>query len=503
VSQGTATATGTGRHIEQHGVEYIPEQERHSRPLNLFTTLTGANLTFGVIVIGWLPVAFGLDWWGTFSSIVVGTAVGALILAPIALLGPRTGTNGPVSSGAFFGVVGRLIGTLLALFIAVGFYALAVWTGGQVVVYGLHALWGMPDGKLALGISYTAMAVICTWVAVWGHDLLIRVNRWLIPTAGLLILIGFFVYAGRFHPHALTSSYALGSFWPTWTLAVTISASTTFGYAPYVNDWTRLISRNRYNDISVAGAVAGGSFLGLLFPLAFGAFSAYAVNSLNLDYVSGLMTVTPKAFMVPVILIGFVGSLGQGALCLYGNGLDLSSIVRSVSRATATALVSAISLVFIFLGTLVWSIENTVSAFLTILGVVAAAWIGIVLAGHFSRRTDYDTRALQVFNERRRGGAYWYWHGWNLRAAAVWVLASVVGILFSSTSIYSGPWSALAGGVDLSWLSAGIVAALAYLGLSAIIPGKSAAQSAASSLQAAGAEGARIAPGPGTDSAVG
>ena len=37
---------------------------------------------------------------------VVGTAVGALLLAPMALLGPRTGTNNPVSSGAHFGVVG-------------------------------------------------------------------------------------------------------------------------------------------------------------------------------------------------------------------------------------------------------------------------------------------------------------------------------------------------------------------------------------------------------------
>src|SRR5262249_477853 len=116
--------------IESHGIDFIPEADRHSRPLNIFWILIRANLTFGLIVLGALPVAFGLSWWSSFSSIIIGDLLGALLFAPMALIGPRTGTNGPVSSGAFFGVVGRIIGSALALFIAIGFYALAVWTGG-------------------------------------------------------------------------------------------------------------------------------------------------------------------------------------------------------------------------------------------------------------------------------------------------------------------------------------------------------------------------------------
>ena len=125
---------------DPQGVEYVPDEARSLRPRHITTTMIGANLLFGVIVIGWLPVTFGLDWWGAFSAILVGVVVGAALLGPIAAIGPRTGTNGPVSSGAFFGVVGRVIGTLLALVNAIGVYALAVWSGGQVIVYGLHAL---------------------------------------------------------------------------------------------------------------------------------------------------------------------------------------------------------------------------------------------------------------------------------------------------------------------------------------------------------------------------
>lgn len=455
---------------DPQGVEYVPDEARHLRPRNIMTTMIGANLLFGVIVIGYLPVTFGLDWWGSFSSILVGVLVGAALLGPIAAIGPRTGTNGPVSSGAFFGVVGRVIGTLLALFIAIGFYALAVWSGGQVVVYGLHALWGLPDSKAVLAISYVLMALIATWTAVAGYGLVVRLNKWLIPTAGTLIIVGFFVFAGKFHPAAVTPEYLLGSFWPTWSLAVSVATATTIGYAPYLNDGTRLISR-RFGGRKVGLATALGLFIGVVVPLTFGAYTSYAIASPDAGYVHGLIEASATWFVVPIVLIGFFGCLGQSAICVYGNGLDLSSVIRSLRRVPATLVVSAVSLVFILVGALVWDIEQAVSAFLTVLGIVAAAWVGIVLTGHFLVRGEYDTAALQVFNEGRTGGRYWFWHGWNLRAATAFAAASVVGLLQANTSIYVGPWSEIADGVDISWLSAMVIGAAVYGLLTVFVPG--------------------------------
>jgi purine-cytosine permease-like protein len=99
--------------IEQYGIDFIPEEERKSSPRNLSSILFGGSLTFSIIVLGWFPISFGLSWWQAASAVVVGSAVGAALLAPTGLLGPRTGTNNPVSSGAFFGVAGRLIGSVL------------------------------------------------------------------------------------------------------------------------------------------------------------------------------------------------------------------------------------------------------------------------------------------------------------------------------------------------------------------------------------------------------
>jgi purine-cytosine permease-like protein len=449
--------------VETHGIDFIPEADRHSKPLNVFWILIGANLTFGLIVLGWLPVTFGLGWWSAFSSIIVGDLIGALLFAPMALIGPRTGTNGPVSSGAFFGVVGRIIGSALALFIAIGFYALAVWTGGQMAVYGAHKLFsGFPTGNLELGISYAIIALIAITAAIYGHANLLAVEKFLIPTAGLLLVVGFFVYAGRFNIHYGGGSYLLGTFWPTWALAVTIAAAATYGYGPYVNDWTRYISPKRHSDRSIFLWTVAGGFFGLTLPLVFGAFTAVAMGAAGADYVSGLVQISPKGYLVPLIILGLVGSLGQSTVCIYSNGLDFSSIFPIFKRVAATVILSAIGLLFIFLGTLVWNVETTVAAFVSLFGVLAAPWISVSLVGHFMRRGYYDTDDLQVFNRRERGGVYWFTYGLNLRACVAWVVASTIGLLFLDTSLYIGPFATAANGIDLSWISATIIGAGLY-----------------------------------------
>jgi len=448
--------------IETHGVDFIPEADRHSRPANIFWILIGANLTFGLIVLGTLPVAFGLSWWASLTSIVVGDLLGALLFAPMALIGPRTGTNGPVSSGAFFGVVGRIIGSALALFIAIGFYALAVWTGGQIAVYGAHALFGLHSGNLELGISYAIIAVIAITAAIYGHANMLVIEKLLIPTAGLLLIVGFFVYGGKFNANHPGGDYLLGTFWPTWALAVTIAAAATFGYGPYVNDWARYISPKRYSDRSIFLTTFAGGFCGLTLPLVFGAFTMVAINDPTADYVAGLVKISPTGYLVPLIILGLVGSLGQSTVCIYSNGLDFSSIFPVFKRTTATALLSLIGVIFIFLGTLVWNWESTVSAFVSLFGVLAAPWISVCLVGHFTRDGYYNTEDLQVFNRRERGGVYWFTHGLNIRACAAWLIASVVGCLFLNTSLFTGPFSDAANGIDLSWLSATVIGAALY-----------------------------------------
>ena len=109
--------------------------------------------------MGYLPVSFGLGWWGSITSTLVGLLVGSALFAPLSLLSTRTGTNSAVSSGAHFGVVGRIVGSLVGIFTAIGFYALTVWTGGNALVQGLHKLFGMPAGNAQLVVAYAIIAI--------------------------------------------------------------------------------------------------------------------------------------------------------------------------------------------------------------------------------------------------------------------------------------------------------------------------------------------------------
>lgn len=91
--------------VESRGVDFIPEAERHSRPRELAWVFIAIEFCFGIVVLGQLPIVFGLDWWAAAISTVIGLLVGSILYAPFALIGTRTGTNSAVSSGAFFGVV--------------------------------------------------------------------------------------------------------------------------------------------------------------------------------------------------------------------------------------------------------------------------------------------------------------------------------------------------------------------------------------------------------------
>jgi purine-cytosine permease-like protein len=456
--------------VETRGVDFIPNSERHSSPMNIVWILTGGSLALGIIVLGWLPVSFGLGWWPAFWSIIVGNLLGASLLTPFSMIGPHAGTNGPVASGAFFGVAGRMLGSIIGIVGCVGYFALSVWTGGEAAVAGLHRLIDLPNNNVTMGAAYAVIAFICVVVAIYGHASMVAVQRLLVPVAGLLLLVGVFVYMPHFSAAFPNGKLLLGAFWPTWLLAVTITAITSYGYAPFISDWTRYISPTKYSPAAIMGATWIGTFVGMTVPLTFGAFTAVAVASISGDWVTGLVTLAPTWYLFPLVLIGVVGSFGQGTICLYGSGLDFASIVPALKRPFATLVLSMIALALVYLGTMVWNAENSLTAFLQVDSVVMASWLAIVLVGHFKRGGYYNVHDLQVFNHRETGGVYWYTGGWNFRALTAFLVGSIFGALALQCNFYTGPLANIANGVDLSWISALLIGGALYYVLLLIAP---------------------------------
>jgi len=458
------------RGVETRGVEMVPEAERSARPRDIFWIGIGGNLAFSIVLFGWLPLTFGLGWWATVSSMVVGYAVGALLVTPMGLLGPRTGSNNSVASGAQFGVLGRLVGSVIGLLIALCYVALAIWAGGQAIVAPAARLLGTPDSALAYGLGYAAVAIIVAIIAIYGFQLLERAQKLLVPTVGALTLTGFIAFAGDFNPSYGGGDYILGSFWATWTLSVVLAVSGPVSYCTAIGDWTRYVSR-RHGDRRTAGAVFGGMFLGALLPALLGAFIGVSMGvRADGDFVTSVVATAPAWYLLPILLNGLVGSCGQASITLYSSGLDLDAVFPRLSRVGCTTVMTIVCLALVYLGAFVWDAEESVIAFALLLTAVATPWMGVTLVGFALSRGRYNAADLQVFNERRRGGVYWFTGGWNLRAVVAWMLGSAIGLACSATTIYTGPLANIAGGVDLSFVAGMVTAAVAYLLIRALFP---------------------------------
>ncbi|MFD7440552.1 cytosine permease [Streptomyces sp. NPDC059909] len=452
--------------IEQRGVDTIPEAERTSGPRDLLAILLGSNLCLGVIVFGWLPVSFGLGLWGAVTSVVAGTIVGVVVTAPLALVSLRTATNLSTSSGAFFGVRGRLIGSIVGLLLSLGYTALTLWIGGDVMVGTLARMVGLPTGGATHALVYALLAALTVIGAVFGYRLLLRMSKVLALGMVALLAIGLVAYAPDLTTAAPPDApYLLGSFWPTWALsAVAAGLSGPIAFITLLGDYTRYISPQRHAPRSVLRATCLGLFAGLLIPQLFGTFTALAARA-SLDYAGPLVDASPTWYLIPLLLAAAAGSVGNAGLMLYSMGLDLDAIVPRASRTQATVIVAVVATGFVFLGHFAWDAQSAMTSFVLLLTAIGTPWAVITLIGHVRCRGAYDADALQVYNRRARGGIYWFRAGWEPRATVAWVLGAAVGLLSVSTPFHEGPLLALTGGVDCSFVLSGVVGGVVYAGL--------------------------------------
>lgn len=462
----TASHTPTDRfgHVESTGVAHIPDGQRGSSPANVFVVFVGGNLAFSVIIFGWLPISFGLGWRDAISASLVGLTIGTLLIAPMSLLGPRTGTNNVVSSGAHFGVRGRLIGSFLTLAFALAYAAIAVWTAGDALVAAAHRAFGSPDNDLFLALGYGLIALEIVVVATFGHATVVALQKFVIPVVGLLLLVGLLAFLPDFDASASGGDYLLGDFWSTWLLCVSISIGGPLSYAPTLGDYTRRVSQARYRDRSICLATCAGVFTGLFAAALFGILTASTFDQLSDSYVRDLVAAAPAWYVLPIVVIALAGGLGQGVLNIYASGLDLEALVPRLKRIHTTLITSAVAVVLLYVGVFVVDAVDAITAMTLILNGVAGPWVAINVVGFLvARRGVYDPADLQVFNEGRTGGRYWFTGGWNPRALVPFALASACGLLAVNTSLYVGPLADVAGGVDVSLLGSGLIAALGYL----------------------------------------
>jgi purine-cytosine permease-like protein len=465
---GAAVAAGDAKDnfgsIETRGIDRIPDIERKSKPSELLSLFFGPQFGYGNMLFGALPIAFGLGWWAAASAITVGALVGSLIFLSVTPASPKTGTNTQVTSGGAFGVRGRLVGSGITWFIAMGFFIILVYTSGQAIIYTFNRWFHSSTGLGALSIAMVAVILVTCASAILGHRTLersVRVITIVSIFAGIAI---FAVFAPHFHViHG--GDYLLGSFWPTWFISATTAASLPISWGPFVGDYGRYIPRNAPSKVVGAYGFAG-IFLGCWVAMIAAAFAATAFPGQAFNFVQGITTAAPAWFLLPMLLVlGLASNIASAGMTLYNASLDIGSwpFFFKIARWQIALGLSAVAFGLTYLFVVATSFVANLEAFVTIMVVVATPWMVIIGIHYLLEKGQYAADDLHAFAVPGARGRYWYTAGVNPRAVIAWLCGVGLGLLFSTTSLLTGALESSVDGVDLSWLMAALGGGVVYL----------------------------------------
>ena len=465
---GAAIGAGLGKddfgRIETRGIDIIPDVERKSKPYELFTVFFGPQFGYGNMIFGALAIAFGLGWWAAFWAITVGSLVGSLVFLAVTPISPKTGTNNQVSSGAAFGVRGRLLGSGITWFIAMGFFVILVYTSAQALIYTFNRWFGTSTGLGALSIAMAVIIVVTCVGAVLGHRSLERGDRALTIVSIIVGLLVFIAFAPKFH--AIPGGhYLLGTFWPTWFLAATTAASLPISWGPFVGDYGRYIPASASPRVVGAYGFAG-IFLGCWLAMVAAAFAATAFASQAFNFVQGITTTSPAWFVLPMLLIlGLASNIASAAMSLYNAALDAGAwpILYKVKRWHIAVGLSAIVLGLTYLLVVATNFITNLESFVTIMIATATPWMVIMGIHYLLVKGQYSPLDLHAFAIPGARGRYWYTGGINIVAFVAWGCGVALGLMFSTTTLFTGPLESSVQGVDLSWLMAGLGGGIVYL----------------------------------------
>ncbi|MFE9561329.1 purine-cytosine permease family protein [Streptomyces sp. NPDC006487] len=449
---GTGTGTDTDRpgRVEAHGIDHVPDRERHGRARELFPVWAAANVNYLSMVVGGALVLMGLSLGQAIAVIVLGS----LFWAPIGLLavsGPASGTPSEVIARAMYGVRGNRVniavnGWLLCIcYIALNLAAAAVAAFVLVEQAGIDTNSGV---KIAVVVVIAALTLA---IGVYGHATMVR----LYPPIAIALTVTFAVVAcyvctrpglGRQPAEPLTGT----ALWATLAAGLTLIASGPLSYTNSA-DFSRYLPRTT-SPRAVAGWTALGGFLPGVLLCSLGALAATVVDMAEPQ--AGLESILPSWFS-PVFLSAIVlGTIANNAMTAYSSGLALQAMGVRVRRSAGVLVDGALGVAVTLYALLVSNFLDTVGNLLQLSVVVLGPSTAVYATDILLRRCRYDGRAL---TDESPGSPFWYTGGVN-RAGALALTAGIAAAALCVDTLYTGPVARALDGVDLS-LPVGIAVA--------------------------------------------
>jgi NCS1 nucleoside transporter family len=425
--------------IEPGGAEFIPLNERHGKPLNLFWTWMSPNFEFATVFLGVLAVAaFGLSFWQAVAAIVVGTVLGSASHGVLSARGPHYGVPQMVLSRISFGHWGNLLPAgINAVIAGVGWFAVNSVSGALALSTLIHLN------------KYGCLVIIVVaqiGIALLGHNLVHMYERVAFPLLVISFGLGAIWTFSKGHysgdGHAIPGGFLI-------TLAA------TFGYAagwnPYASDYTRYFDP-KASKRSTAWSSGLGVAISCIFLEIVGAASATATGAGGLAGPAPFVHPYPTAVRDLVLLSIALGAIAANAINIYSGAISFTALGFRIPLHLRRALIAGVFGVAGF--ALAAAGLNDISKYENFL-LIIAYWIGPWLAVFFVDQLINRGDHAAVLYDRK----YENWAG--PIAMAVGIAVSIP--LFSNQSKLVGYFPKHHGSLgDLTFEVGFVVAAVVY-----------------------------------------
>jgi nucleobase:cation symporter-1, NCS1 family len=385
--------------VEPGGNEYIPESERHGRPLDLFWTWMSPNIEFATIFVGVIPiVVFGGSFWVTVLGCIVGTALGSITHGLLSAMGPRFGVPQMVQSRAAFGYRGVILPAgLNTLTAGIGWFIVNSVSG----TFALVVLTG-----LDFRIAFTLVVLAQVAVAFAGHNFIHAFERYALIYLGIVFTIAVVIILSKANPGLgfnAKAPVAFGGDQGAFFIATFIAFGYAAGWNPYASDYTRYLPKtvSRFRTGLAAGLGVFVSCAVLEIAGAAAATIGWSNPNPTANFTAPLGDILGKLVLVG-ILIGAVAAnvinVYSGAMSFLTLGIKLGLKQRRAISAVGSGVIGlVIGLAFqanVGPGT---KYEN----FLLAITYWIGPWLGVVFTDYLMRRGNFHES--EFFDKTRSG----------------------------------------------------------------------------------------------------
>jgi putative hydroxymethylpyrimidine transporter CytX len=453
------------RRPPEWGVDPTPEKARILRTFDLFVFWTSLAVGLLVFAAGTILVLFfNLTLWEVVGASLIGSVIGAVMLAGAGVFGSKFGVPTMVSLRPILGMKGSWIPSVLNVVQLVG------WTSFELYIMGLAAaaLTGDFLGPQTILFWIVVFSLVVILLAVGGPLVVIR--TWLEKVAIWLVLISTVIigFQAFQHPVDWNARYTLDAFGAvvpcgsgcsgSMLLAIDLVIAMPISWWPLISDYNRF-ARSRKD--AALGTISGYTFANFTFYF-LGAAMVIATLSGNL-----IAAITALGLGGGVLLLILVDESDNAFADVYSTALSVQNISKKTKQLMVIVVATAVSVgAAFYLSSAKEPIGGGFENFLLLIGAVFVPLLGIVLADFWLvRRGRYDIGEFygQTSKVKWRAIAAWI----PGIALYYWLSPSLVRLILPS---YVGPGISLGASMPAFLLSALIYSVLHKLPFPATRP---------------------------------